>query len=125
MQNRYTLKHLPYGKIIMKWQFIWKNVMKCHSDYTRSRLISCVCIIKDLLFTSSGKHFTQLKYKMLEIFFLILVNNKFVIQCTQLRVNVEAYYLCQQHTGLSIDRASGFLLKAADLYEMSGFLLVL
>lgn len=78
-----------------------------------------------ILFTSSGKHFTQLKYKMLEIFFLMPVNSKFVIQCTQISVDVEAYYHCQQHPQGSIDRASGFLLKAADHYEMSGFLLAL
>lgn len=99
--------------------------MKCHSDYIRSRLISCVCTINETLFTSSGKHFTQLKYKMLEIFFLIPVNSKFVIQCTQIPVDVEVYYLCQQHPQLSIERASGFLPKVADHYEMSGFLLVL
>lgn len=99
--------------------------MKCHSDYTRRRLISYVFAINDILLTSPGKHFTQFKYKMLEIFFLIPVNSKFVIQCAQISVDVEAYYLCQQHPHFSIDRASGFLLKAGDHYEMSGFLLVL
>lgn len=99
--------------------------MKCQSDYTRSRLISCACTISDILFTSSGKHFTQLKYKMLEIFFLIPVNSKSVIQCTRIPLDVEAYFVCQQHPQGSIDSTSGFLLKAAEHYEMSGFLLVL
>lgn len=68
---RYILKHLPCEKIVMKWHFIWKNIMKCHSNYTRRRLRSSLCTINDMLFTSSGKHSIQLKYEMLEISFLI------------------------------------------------------